>query len=100
LIIPDIVNQTYDEIIGIYIIPIGPHMETIYPTAIILLVQLKKTYCDSTLQGLSHSYPLEFATPPSPQDQLSQSNHSGSHSNAGNNRGDIEEAALGLEQLS
>jgi hypothetical protein len=92
LAIPDLVNQTFAETIGIYIDLIVPHMETIYPTAIILLAQLNKTHCDYTLPGLSHSHPLEFAAPPSSHDkQLSQSNHSQHGSNNdGNNGGNSE----------
>ena len=55
-------NQGYSDSVDTYLGIIQPHLETIYPTAIILLSHLYKNHQDSILESLSQ--PLEFAAPP------------------------------------
>jgi len=64
--------ERFDNTAGPYLNVILPHMESIYPTTIILLTALRKTHCDSTLQTAEvTSRSLRFAT--AHNSQLSQS---------------------------
>ncbi|KAF5362915.1 hypothetical protein D9758_007094 [Tetrapyrgos nigripes] len=45
-----------------YLTAIVPHATTIYPAVIILLTALRKTHCDSTLQGRTPSQSIRFAS--------------------------------------
>ncbi|KAF5374349.1 hypothetical protein D9758_004698 [Tetrapyrgos nigripes] len=52
----------FDIEAGPYLNVILPHVEAIYPTAIILLTALRKTHCDSTLQTAQVQSQLRFAS--------------------------------------
>ncbi|KAF5338569.1 hypothetical protein D9758_016966 [Tetrapyrgos nigripes] len=58
---PAVFNSGYQASVNNYLDLILPHLETIYPTAIILLSHLYKNQQDSILKSLSQS--LEFAAP-------------------------------------
>jgi hypothetical protein len=65
----------FDAVAGPYLNVILPHVEAIYPTAIILLTALRKTHCDSTLQTAQVQSRLQFASAPSDGTRFSQSVH-------------------------
>jgi hypothetical protein len=56
-VVSDLFSSTASSYLGAVI----PHLAAIYPTAIILLVALNKSHCDSTLKGQSFSQSLQFA---------------------------------------
>ncbi|THU99682.1 hypothetical protein K435DRAFT_837583 [Dendrothele bispora CBS 962.96] len=73
LVVLSMTVENFDNTAGSYLNDILPHMEAIYPTTIILLTALKKTHCDTTLQGRQTQGSSSIRFAPSPPSQLSQS---------------------------
>ncbi|KAF5338570.1 hypothetical protein D9758_016964 [Tetrapyrgos nigripes] len=57
------VSEKYTDSVGIFMDVITPHIEVIYPTAIILLSLVYRAQQDSLLSAISLSAPLGFAAP-------------------------------------
>ncbi|THU96039.1 hypothetical protein K435DRAFT_966125 [Dendrothele bispora CBS 962.96] len=58
------INNELDDTTGAYLDTVLPHLTLIYPSVIILLSQLKKTQCDTILQGEDSSQSMQFAVAP------------------------------------
>ncbi|THU96607.1 hypothetical protein K435DRAFT_858386 [Dendrothele bispora CBS 962.96] len=74
---------------GAYIGVIFPHAASLYPTLIILLSALQKTYCDTTFQGKIGSQPMEFSSGAPGATQISQSIRFANNSTSGSGTMDL-----------